>query len=135
MFFLASAILVSSTINLIFLIEIKRLGSGVQDDNLIDGYYCLHLGQEALLTADQDGMSLQAVADSIRLNISSTRIMFLSGLTRAVVAWPWLVPTFFACIYAALVVAISQIYRINKLLLYPNLVKKRRRSARLTTPC
>jgi hypothetical protein len=111
---LLSAILVSSVINIIFLSEIKSLESGNQSEYLIDGYFYMHLGQEALRIAGRDGMSLYAAADSIRPNISSNGIVFLSSLTSAVVPWPWLVPAFFACIYAVLVVLLSRTYRIER---------------------
>jgi hypothetical protein len=114
LFFLMSAIVVASAINLIFLFEIKNLESGVQDEYLIDGYFYLHLGQEALRLANRDGMSIYAAADSLRPNISSSGIVFLSSLTSAVIPWPWLVPTFFACVYTALVVVLSRTYRLEK---------------------
>jgi hypothetical protein len=113
LFFWVSAILVSSVINFIFLSEINSLASGIQNQYLIDGYYYLHLGQEAMLIADRDGVSLYKAAESIRPNISSSGIVFLSSLTSSIVPWPWLVPAFFACIYAALVVALSRSYRIE----------------------
>jgi hypothetical protein len=87
----------------LFLSEIGSRSSGVQADYVLDGYYYIDLGQEAVKLFSTGRKSLYQAALDIQPNVSSGGVVYLSALIIGLLGTHWVVPlllsfTIFLCL-------------------------------------
>lgn len=90
---------VALLVHILFLNSIHNFHSGNQSDYIIDGYYYIYLGQQAIDIAKETGNSLYQVAQSISPNANSTGIVLLSSIVSYVSPSIYFIPVIFVSIY------------------------------------
>lgn len=85
-------IMVSGLVVTAFNFEILDQESSIQSDYLIDGYYYLYLGRQAVQISHTDGTSLIDAVVAISPSPSSAGVVFLASVLVSIVRLKWLIP-------------------------------------------